>query len=152
MAIKKLKCFCTAKDSMLLLLLSCFSRVWLCDPIDGSPPGSSVPEILQARILDGLPFPSPIHACMLSCFSSIWLCATLWTAAHQAPLSTGFSRQEYWNGLPFHSPKESKMKRQTSEWEKIIANETTDNGLISKIYKQLLQLNARRTNNPIQKW
>ena len=62
----KLKCFCTAKDSMLLLLLSRFSRVQLCDPID-----SSVPEILQARILDGLPFPSPIHACMLSCFSSI---------------------------------------------------------------------------------
>ena len=43
----------------------------------------------------------------LSCFSGVRLYATLWTAAHQAPLSTGFSRQEYWNGLPFPSPRET---------------------------------------------
>ena len=54
----------------------------------------------------------------------------------------------------FYTAKEtiSKVKRQPSEWEKIIANETTDKGLISKIHKQLIQLNARKTNNPIKKY
>ena len=54
----------------------------------------------------------------------------------------------------FCSAKEtiSKVKRHLSEWAKIVANERTNKGLISKIYKQLIQLNTRKTNNPIKKW
>ena len=48
-----------------------------------------------------------VYACMLSLFSHVWLCATLWTIACQAPLSTGFSRQEYWSRLPFPSPRKT---------------------------------------------
>ena len=74
----------------------------LCDPIEGSPP--RLPHPWDSPGKSGLPFPSPVHACMLSCFSRVQPCVTPWTAAHQAPLSTGFSRQEYWDGLPFPSP------------------------------------------------
>ena len=85
-------------------LQSCLT---LCDPIDGSPPGSTIPGILQARTLEWVAIS----------FSSVWkwkvkakwlsrvrLLATPWTAAHQGPPSMGFSRQKYWSGLPLPSP------------------------------------------------
>ena len=91
--------FATAKS-----LQSCLT---LCDPVDGSPPGSPVPGILQARTLEWVPIS----------FSSAWkwkvkvkslsrvrLLATPWTAAYQAPPPMGFSRQEYWSGVPLPSP------------------------------------------------
>ena len=79
----------------------------LCDPIDGSPPGPAIPGIFQARTLKWVSIS----------FSNVWkwkvkvkwlsrvqLLATPWTAAYQAPPSVGFSRQEYWSGLPLPSP------------------------------------------------
>ena len=80
----------------------------LCDPIDGSPPGSPIPGILQARTLEWVAIS----------FSDVWkwkvkvkslsrvrLLATPWTTAYQAPPSMGFSRQDYWSGVPLPSPK-----------------------------------------------
>ena len=89
----------------------------LCDPIDGSPPGSPVPGILQARTLEWVTIS----------FSNAWqwkvkgkslsrvrLLVTSWTAAYQAPPPVGFSRQEYWSGVPLPSPRWSLsfLKRQ----------------------------------------
>ena len=79
----------------------------LCNPIGGSPPGSPIPGILQARTLEWVAI----------AFSNAWkwkvkgkslshvqLFATPWTAAHQAPMSVGFSRQESWSGVPLPPP------------------------------------------------
>ena len=57
-----------------------------------------------------------------------------------------------WDLMKLKKETINKTKRQPSEWEKIFANEATDKGLISKIYKQLMQLNIKKTNNPIQQW
>ena len=76
----------------------------LCDPIDSSPPGSRVPGILQARILEwvAVSFSNPWKwKVKVKSLSRVWLLATPWTAAYQAPLSMGFSRQEYWSGVPW---------------------------------------------------
>ena len=79
----------------------------LFHPIDGSPPGSLVPGILQARTLEwvAISFSSAwkwkVKVKSLSC---VRLLATPWTAAYQAPPSMGFSRQEYWSGVPLPSP------------------------------------------------
>ena len=94
-------------DFQKLLLLSHFSRVLLCATSDSSPPGSLVPGILQARILEWV----------VISFSNAWKwkvkvkslsrvrpSTTPWTAAFRAPSSMGFSRQEYWSGMPLPSP------------------------------------------------
>ena len=79
----------------------------LCDPIDGSPPGSSVPGILQARTLErvAISFSNAWKwKVKVKSLSRVQLLVTPWTAAYQAPPFMGFSRQEYWNGVPLPSP------------------------------------------------
>ena len=74
----------------------------LCDPIDGSPPGSPVPGILQARILEWVAISSSNEwkwKVKVKLLSRVQLLVTPWTTAHQAPPSMGFSRQEYWSGV-----------------------------------------------------
>ena len=79
----------------------------LCDPIDGSPPGSTVPGILQARTLErvAISFSNAWKwKVKVKSLSRVWLLATPLTAAYQAPPAMGFSRQEYWSGVPLPSP------------------------------------------------
>ena len=95
------------RGPLLLLLLSLQSCLTLCDPIDGSPPGSPIPGILQARTLEwvAISFSNAWKwKVKVKSFSGVRLFATPWTAAHQAPPSMGFSRQEYWSGVPLPSP------------------------------------------------
>ena len=104
------------------LLQSCLT---LCNLIDGSPPGSSVPGILQARVLDWVAI----------AFSNAWkwkvkvkslsrarLLVTPWTAAPQAPLSMGFSRQEDWRGAPSPSPRRHKKEWNSRCWQRCGGN------------------------------
>ena len=69
-------------------------------------------------------------------------------------IKTNINKWDLMQLKSFYTAKETihETKRQPSEWEKIFANKATDNGLISKIYKQLMKLNMKKTNNPIQKW
>ena len=89
------------------LLQSCLT---LCDPIVGSPPGSPVPGILQARTLEWVAIYFS-NACKwkvkVNSLSHVQLFATPWTATYQAPPSMGFSRQEYWSRVPLPSPREA---------------------------------------------
>ena len=95
----------------------------LCDPIDGRPPGSTVPGILQARTLEwvAISFSNAwkwkVKVKSLNC---VRLLATPWTAAYQAPPSMGFSRQEYWSGLPLTSVAQGNInKSKINKWNLI---------------------------------
>ena len=94
-------------STMLCYAKSLQSCPTLCDPIDSSPPGSPVPGILQARTQEwvAISFSTTWKwKVKLKLLSRVRLSATPWTAAYQAPPSMGFSRQEYWSGVPLPSP------------------------------------------------
>ena len=92
--------------------------------------------------------------CWLDCKLIQPLWRTVWRFLKKLEIKAKINKWDLMKIQSFCTTKEtiSKVKRQPSEWEKIIANEATDKGLISKIYKQFLQLNSRKINDPIKKW
>ena len=95
----------------------------LCDPIDGSPPGSPVPGILQARTLEwvAISFSSAWKwKVKVKSLSHVQLFVTPWTAAYQVPLPMGFSRQEYRSGVPLPSPKRKWAKVKSTLWDLLL--------------------------------
>ena len=115
--------FITAAAATAKSLHSCPT---LCNPIDSSPPGSPVPGTLQARILEWKKKKNRILEWVAISFSNAWkwkvkvkslscvrLLVISWTAAYQAPPCMGFSRQEYWSGLPLPSPVHNSNNLQT---------------------------------------
>ena len=112
------------------------SCLTLCDPMHCSLPGSSVHGIFQARVLEwgATAFSNPPHRVM--------------------EIKTTVNKWDLIKLKSFYTAKKTinKVKRQPSDWEKVIANETTDKGFIPKIYKQLIQFIARKTNNPSKMW
>ena len=112
------------------------SCLTLINPMDCSPPGSSSHGIFQARVLEWVAI----------AFSDD-------PPPRVTEIKAKVNKRDLIKLKSFCTAKEaiSKVKRQSSEWEKIIANETTDKELFSKIYKQLIQLNTRKTKQPNQK-
>ena len=103
-SLNKYSCdFCCISPATAKSLQSC---PILCDPIDGSPPGAPLPRILQARTLEwvAIAFSNAWKwKVKVKSLSRVRLLATLRTTVYQAPLSMGFSRQEYWSGVPLPS-------------------------------------------------
>ena len=131
----------------------------LCDPIDGSPPGFPVPEILQERTLEWVAifffsnaWKWKVKVKWLSC---VLLFATPWTAAHQAPPSMGFSGQEYWSGLPSPSLIVLYGSQQTGKFLKRWDYKITSSASLEtcmQIKKQQLELDVeQRTGSKLGK-
>ena len=109
--------------SLLTAARSLQSCPTLCDPRDGSPPGSAVLGILQARTLEwvAISFSNAWKwKVKVKSLSHVRLLATPWTVAHEAPPSMGFSRQEYWSGVPLPSPARCLIFRGLEDVRRII--------------------------------
>ena len=104
-------------------LQSCLT---LRDPIGSSPPGSAIPGILQQEHWSGCHF--LLQYMKVKLLSCVRLFVTPWTAAYQAPLSMGFSRQEYWSGVPLPSPTEP--PRKPLNWHNLIKQKDKVNTVI----------------------
>ena len=135
----------------------------LCDPIDGSPPASPVPGILQARTLEwvAISFSNAWKwKVKVKLLSRVRPSVTLWTAAFQAAPSMGFSRQEYWSGLPLPSPRMmhhlTTNTRPSTNWHHCEpeGQQFWDSlslkkiGLKSYLSSHLLQPSGRKKDNP----
>ena len=115
---RKMKCSGFNNILQNLSLMLCYAKSLqscptLCDPIDGSPPGSPVHGILQARTLEWVAISSSSAwkwKVKVKSLSHVRLLVTPWTAAHQAPPSMGFARQEYWSGVPLPSPRPCRLR------------------------------------------
>ena len=113
----------------------------LCNPIDGSPPGSPVPGILQARVLEwvAISFSNAWKwKVKVKSLSRVQPSATPWAIVFQAPPSMGFSRQEYWSGVPLPSPWETlllcKYYQTMTLWEVFLSCMKFDKGTFYVIY------------------
>ena len=131
---------CTAAAAAKLLQL-CLT---LCDPIDGSLPGSPIPGILQARTLEwvAISFSNAWKwKVKVKSLSRVRILATPWTAAYQAPPPMGFSRQEYWSGAPLPSPR--KACTGTHKFSTMIGNFKPLLTMIMRDLKDIMTLNAQ---------
>ena len=114
----------------------------LCNPLDGSPPGPTVPGILQARTLEwvAISFSNAWKwKVKVKSLSRVWLLATPWTTAYQAPPSMGFSRQEYCSGVPLPSLEHDKYYKENKvkEWER---KSQKGAGLVAVLDKEVMKL------------
>ena len=151
--IPQVVCYGIAAAAVVNSLQSCLT---LCDPIDSRPPGSPVPGVLLTRTLEWFAI-SFSHAwkwkVKVKSLSRVWLFVTPWTAAHQAPPSTGFSRQEYWSGVPLLSlvMALSEIKTNTQKWETKDEAQTNGSYKIRQMIIKIMEYTPKSKIETVQK-
>ena len=136
-----MKCSLAAAAAKLLQLCPT-----LCDPIDGSPPGSPIPGILQARTLEwvAISFSNASKwKVKVKSLSRVRPSATPWTAAFQAPPSMGFSRQEYLSGVPLPYPKNTQKNYTEEVYKKDLHDPDNHDGMITHLEPDILECEVK---------